>query len=99
MDYNLQLYITVNHTEQFGGVTRFRTGDKLILRKDYDNIYDDEAIAVFTLKNVKCGYVANSVDSVARGTYSSGRIYDKFNEEVEGIIRFILDEKMIVEVL
>lgn len=62
-------YITINHTEEFGGVRGYRVGDTLTLKKDHNNIYDDEAIIVFGKRDTKCGYVANSVESVARGLF------------------------------
>jgi hypothetical protein len=65
---------------------------KLLLKKEHDNTYDDEAIAVYTKLGNKIGYVANSVHSVCRGTDSAGRIYDKFEEEIECTVRFIAEE-------
>ena len=90
--------ITINHTEEFGGVLGYRVGDKLILKKDHNNIYDDEAIIAFGKHDVKCGYVANSVESVARGTVSAGRLYDRIEETCEAIIQFILEEKIIASI-
>lgn len=92
------IYLTINHLELFGPIEQYKVGDKLILKKDLSNEYDDEAILVYNKHKNKCGYVANSPRSVARGTYSAGRIYDHFNEELNVIIRFILEESLIVEV-
>ncbi len=89
------VFITINHTEKFGGTGNLRVGDRIILRKDHDNAVDDEAITAFSRHDVKCGYVANSVCSVARGTYSAGRVYDKIDEEAECEVMFILDERII----
>lgn len=91
-------YVTINHTEDFGGVLGFRVGDTLTLRKDHNNDYDDEAIMVYGKHDTKCGYVANSVESVARGTMSAGRLYDRIDESCECIIQFILDGVMIATV-
>ena len=92
-------YITINHTEEFGGTIHCRVGDILTLKKDHDNIYDDEAIVVYNKHNCKCGYVANSVSSVARGTLSAGRLYDRIAENSECKINFILDDQIIAEVI
>jgi len=92
-------YITINHTEEFGGVLGYRVGDKLTLKKDHNNIYDDEAIIAFGKHDTKCGYVANSVESVARGTVSAGRLYDKIEESCNAVIQFILEEKIIASVI
>ena len=58
------------------------------LKKDYENPYDDEAIAAYR-NGSKVGYVANSVSTVCRGTYSAGRIYDRFDKEAECVVRFV----------
>ena len=92
---NKQFYITVDHLEDFSGLSNIRTGDSLTLRKELDNPYDDEAIAVYNSDNIKTGYVANSVDRVARGTYSAGRIYDKFESEMNCEVLFITAGVMI----
>ena len=62
-----------------------------------DNIYDDEAIVAFNENDIKCGYVANSVYSVLRGTQSAGRIYEKIKDDHECIIRFIGEDFLISE--
>ena len=94
-----KMRITINHTEDYGGTVYLRVGDKLTLKKDHDNIYDDEAIIAYGKHGNKCGYVANSVYSVARGTYSVGRLYDKIDEESICVIRFILEDCIIAEIV
>ena len=94
-----KMFITIDHTEDFGGTTHLRAGDKLTLRKDHDNIYDDEAIAAFGRHETKCGYVANSVGTVARGTLSAGRLYDRIEEEGTCEVRFILEDCIIAEMI
>ena len=89
------IFITINHIEDYGGYFRFRVGDELSLEKE-DNPYDDEAIAVYK-NDIKCGYVANSVVSVSRGTYSSGRLYDKIKEKAKCIIAFINEDRIIAK--
>lgn len=54
-------------------------GNILTLVKEPDNNYDAEAIAV-TLDDEKIGYVANSTNTVVKGTMSAGRVYDKIND-------------------
>ena len=93
MKDNGSIYITINHLDDFMPITNLKVGDNLTLKKELDNIYDDEAIAVYDKNNVKVGYVANSVHSVARGTYSAGRLYDRINDEIDCIIRFVFQEE------
>ena len=85
-------YITINHLDYFDSVFNVRVDDVLTLRKDKDNPYDDEAIVALK-EEKKIGYVANSVKSVVRGTQSSGRVYDSFEEETKCKIRFIYVEE------
>lgn len=100
MGFNKSIYITINHLDDFESLLFLRVGDKLILRKDKKNVYDDEAIIVYKENKTKVGYVANSVHSVARGTYSAGRLYDRIEDETECIVRFILIEEgcMVAEI-
>ena len=87
------IYITINHLDDFECTSFLRPGDRLILKKDRDNIYDDEAIIAYKENKTKVGYVANSVHSVARGTYSAGRLYDRIGDEAECTVRFIMAEE------
>ena len=82
-------YITINHLDDYMSANSLRVGMKLILKKDHDNPYDDEAIAVYSEHGNKVGYVANSVHSVYRGTLSSGRIFDTFDEQMECVVILI----------
>ena len=94
-----QIFVTIGHIDEFCGYNHMRTGDLLLLKKDRNNVYDDEAIAAYDENGKKCGYVANSVHSVARGTYSAGRLYDVMKEEMKCRICFILDGNVIAEIM
>ncbi len=87
------IYITINHIDDFCAVNHLRVGEELTLKKEPDNYYDDEAIAVYDKNNVKVGYVANSVHSVTRGTYSAGRVYDRIGDRAECIVGFVMTEE------
>ena len=91
------IYITVNHLDDFNSNYMFKPGDILTFKKDPNNCYDDEAIAAYSEHGCKCGYVANSVSTVFRGTYSAGRAYDKVPDEFKGTVRFANEESLIVE--
>lgn len=95
MEDHESIYITINHLDDFMPVINLKVGDILKLKKEPDNIYDDEAIAVYTKDNFKCGYVANSVSTVARGSYSAGRVYDRMGNEAECFVRFVMSEERI----
>ena len=61
--------------------------------KEQDNAYDMEAIAI-KQENETIAYVANSVNTVVKGTMSAGRIYDKF--ENKGKIEIVFDGYYII---
>ena len=90
-------YITVTRIEEYLGMEYFRPGMELFLKKDHDNPYDDEAIAVYAANHCKCGYVANSVCSVCRGTHSAGYIQHLIGEESSCSVRFVSDSFLIAE--
>ena len=83
--------------DDFNSTYMFKPGDILSLKKEPDNCYDDEAIVVYTKHGCKCGYVANSVHTVARGTYSAGRAYEIIKEDQKCVVCFITDEILIAK--
>lgn len=93
------MFITINHIDDYAGAELFRPGMNLILKKDKNNPYDDEAIAVYSEKHTKYGYVANSVSTVCRGTHSAGYIYQSFDNETKCLVRFIAEDFAIAELL
>lgn len=93
------MFVTLTHLADFMGIEYFRPGMEILLRKDPDNLYDDEAIEVYGKEGQKLGYVANSVGTVARGTHSAGYVYDKIGDNAKCIIRFVTQEEAIAEIL
>ncbi len=91
-------YITITHLDDYNAAGFCNPGTTLILKK-VPNEYDDEAIAVFSERGTKYGYVANSSGTVARGTHSAGYIYRDFEQETKCIIRFRLDDTAIAELI
>jgi len=86
------VFITINHLDDYAGLGSVRPGMTLRLKKDHNNCYDDEAIAVCSQSGAKYGYVANSVGSVCRGTHSAGYVYQMFVEETDWEIWFVSGE-------
>ncbi len=93
-----QVFVTVTGTNYYFELKPFALGTKVSLIKDVRNRPDDEAIAVGLPIWGKAGYVANSPYTVIRGTFSAGRIYDHLAENCLGIVRFITDKNVILEV-
>ena len=90
-------YISIVGVGHYFGPEIFKVGQKIILRKDHDNKQDDEAIQAELETIGKVGYVANSYQTVAKGTRSAGRIYDTFDEECTGEVCFIVKDTVIVK--
>ena len=69
-------FVTITGTHHYMGKTVLRPGMLVLLVKEPDNEYDENAIRV-DLVPVGCvGYVANSPHTVIDGTMSANRIYD-----------------------
>ncbi len=94
-----QIYFTINAVNMFHGIKPFKIGTIVKLVKEPENDYDMEAIRVELRYAGKSGYVANSVKTVAKGTYSAGRLYDKILEQDYGKIIFIIGDTLIAKIL
>jgi hypothetical protein len=95
----MKSYVSIVGLNQYFGSNIFRIGQVLVLSKDYDNNYDDEAIQV-EIENVgKVGYIANSTHTVARGCKSAGRIYDTFLDKTRAKVMFIMNNTVIAEII
>ncbi len=94
-----RLFITLTHLNDFMGLEYFRPGMEVFLRKDPENLYDDEAVIVYGKEGRKYGYVANSVGTVARGTHSAGYVYEKIKDNAKCIVRFVTQEEAIAEIM
>lgn len=70
-------YITITGFDHYCGLKPFSIGTLVRCRKEPENVYDHEAIACTMPVFGTVGYVANSVHTVAGGTMSAGRVYDK----------------------
>ncbi len=91
-------YITITGLQYYCGSAVMEIGTKCKLEKDTKNRYDDEAIKV-QIGKATVGYVANSARTVVRGTYSAGRLYDKFDAPLSAKIMFIADDFAIAKLL
>ncbi len=85
-------FITITHIPDYALSPFLRIGETLKMKKDHDNIYDEEAILVCKREGTKVGYCANSVKTVCRGTHSAGYVYHLFDEETECELCFITPE-------
>ena len=92
-------YITITGMQHYFGTTVFKVGDVISCEKEFDNDYDEEAIKVMMKTFGKVGYVGNSCRTVAKGTKSAGRIYEKVGEKFFAKVCFVTSGSVIAEVL
>jgi hypothetical protein len=93
------MFITVIAFDKMHGAKPLKLNGIIKLVKEPDNKYDPEAIACEMRYFGKIGYLANSVNSVIKGCMSSGRVYDKIEDEYYARIKFITDHNAIAKVL
>ncbi|MDQ0362163.1 hypothetical protein [Breznakia pachnodae] len=94
-----QTYLTIVGVQMSLGISIFRVNGEFHLEKDIDNNYDDEAICVKNKDGIIVGYIANSINTVSKGTKSAGRVYDTIEDNQKVRVRFIVDKRVIVEVV
>lgn len=92
-----KIYFTVTGLKFRYGTDFLERGDIVRLVKEPDNEHDSEAIKVEIDGLGKIGYVANSVHTVLGDSYSAGRLYDKFKDDAEGVVRYITDRGVVCE--
>ncbi len=95
MNESRELYVTLVFPDCCEDYPMPRPGDRLKARKDRSNRYDDEAIAIYNRHDRRVGYIANSVRTVARGTHSSGYVYELIPEETGVTVLFVLRDSVI----
>ncbi len=93
------MYITIQAFKDMHGSKPLALDRIIKLVKEPTNRYDNEAIACEMRYFGKIGYVSNSVQTVAKGTMSAGRLYDKITDEYFAKIMFIIDNIAIAKVL
>lgn len=89
------IFITINEEDIYYNIDDLKVGETLKLLKDPSNRYDSETIKVLGLNDFEYGTVANSIDSVARGTHSAGYIYNMLQGNPTCEVCFIIDGKAI----
>ena len=93
------MYITITAFQKLHGTKPLKIDGIVKLVKEPDNKYDTEAIACEMRYFGKIGYVANSTNTVVKGTMSAGRLYDKINDEYFAKIKLITTQIAIAKVL
>ncbi len=96
---NKELYTTIVGLKNYEGNKVFKIGSIVRLVKEPDNDYDLEAIACENKYIGKTGYIANSTQTVTKGTMSAGRIYDKIGDISYCEVKFVSNDSVIAKVL
>ena len=91
-------YVTITGFGNYHGRQPFAIGHLIRCRKEPDNEYDSEAIRCSLPIYGTVGYVANSVNTVAGGTMSAGRLYDQVAERFYVRVMFTTFTKIICRV-
>lgn len=94
-----RVFFTITGMNYRHGSDFLERGDWVRLEKEPDNKYDKEAIKVVMDGMGHIGYVANSPNTVIGDSFSAGRLYDRIEEKAEGIVRFIVDNSAVCEIL
>lgn len=89
------VFVTITGTTYCYGMKPFEIGRVLKLIKEPDNEYDGEAIRAELPFIDRIGYVANSPNTVAKGTLSAGRVYDLFETEIFAQVLFVTHASVI----
>lgn len=88
----MEILITMTGLQHYIEPEELNPHQQVILKKEPENKYDQEAIAIYLNDTIKIGYVANSVHTQAKGTYSAGRLYDKIPEMTKAKILVIMHQ-------
>ena len=93
-----EMFITVTGFRNYSGAEPFRIGRLVRCAKEPDNAYDKEAIRCTMPMLGTVGYVANSWGTVAGGTMSAGRVYDRVGKRFYARVLFTTGSKIICRV-
>lgn len=91
-------YVTITGFKAYEGRFPFKIGYLVRCEKEPDNPFDSEAIRCTMPIIGQVGYIANSTDTVAGGTMSAGRIYDKVDKKFYVRVMFTSFTKIICRV-
>ena len=91
-------FISITGFKNYSGSIPFRIGYLVRCEKEPDNPYDSEAIKCTMPVIGTVGYVANSCNTVAGGTMSAGRIYDKVGKKFYARVLFTTFTKIICRI-
>lgn len=95
----MDIYITITGFAHYFGKAAFDLGKTFSLKKEPGNDYDPRAIGVYCEKLGKCGYVANSPQTIAFGTMSAGALHDYMDKTARAQVKFIAGDYIIAKII
>ena len=93
------IYFTITGCNHYFGQEFMKKGMKVTLVKEPDNKFDKEAIRVEMKGLGKCGYVANSPQTVMGKSMSAGRLYDRIGDKAKGKIMYVIECGIVCKIL
>ncbi len=93
-----EMFVTITGYSNYHGSYPFKPGMLVRCEKEPDNHYDTEAIRCTLPLYDTVGYIANSTGTVAVGTMSAGRIYDRVNKKFYIRVMFLTHSKVICRI-
>ena len=94
-----KIYFTIAGTKHYYGQEYFEPKMEVKLVKEPDNEFDKEAIKVEMDGLGLVGYVANSPLTVQGESMSAGRIYDRIGDTAVGIVKYVLPQGILCELI
>lgn len=94
----MEILLTVVGIKYYSDKEDIEPGQEVTLMKEPSNKFDKEAIAVLADNLEKIGYIANSTHTVAKGCYSAGRLYDKFDDSIKAKILLVFDDVAVCKI-
>lgn len=94
-----KLYFTITGTNHHFGKEFIEPNMEVKLLKEPDNDFDKEAIKVEMEGLSTIGYVANSPYTVLGESVSAGRLYDRIGDEAYGVVRYVLPQGVLCELV
>ncbi len=92
-------FVTITGLNYYYGKKPFEIGRIIRLSKDYHNEHDQDAIKAELPYIGTVGYVANSINTVFKGTHSASKMYDKIGEYTYAYVMFVTHSSVIALVV
>lgn len=94
-----KLILTATGYYFYNGIDPFEDNKYFKLVKEPENKYDSEAIRIEDFSGEKIAYVANSYNTILKGTISAGRLYDKIDDISYCKVHELTNDGIICEVV